>query len=63
MFHTTRALVLREVRYKEADRILTLFTDSDGKQPDGGCDSTIDVLRDDALWEPRQMDGERGEPC
>lgn len=31
MFHTTRALVLREVRYKEADRILTLFTDSDGK--------------------------------
>ena len=31
MFHTTRALVLREVRYKEADRILTLFTDTDGK--------------------------------
>ena len=31
MFLTTRALVLREVRYKEADRILTLFTDSDGK--------------------------------
>ena len=31
MFHTTRALVLREVRYKEADRILTLFTDSDGR--------------------------------
>ena len=23
MFHTTRALVLREVRYKEADRILS----------------------------------------
>ncbi len=31
MFHTTHALVLREVRYKEADRILTLFTDTDGK--------------------------------
>lgn len=31
MYHTTHALVLREVRYKEADRILTLFTDSDGK--------------------------------
>ena len=26
-----KALVLREVRYKEADRILTLLTDSDGK--------------------------------
>lgn len=31
MFHTTQALVLREVRYKEADRILTLFTADDGK--------------------------------
>ena len=31
MFKTTKALVLREVRYKEADRILTLLTDSDGK--------------------------------
>lgn len=31
MFNTTKALVLREVRYKEADRILTLFTDRDGK--------------------------------
>lgn len=31
MFNTTNALVLREVRYKEADRILTLFTASDGK--------------------------------
>ena len=31
MFHTTQALVLREVRYKEADRILTLFSASDGK--------------------------------
>jgi len=31
MFKTTKALVLREVRYKEADRILTLFTASDGK--------------------------------
>lgn len=31
MFHTTHALVLREARYKEADRILTLFTDTDGK--------------------------------
>ncbi len=31
MFKTTKALVLREVRYKEADRILTLLTESDGK--------------------------------
>lgn len=31
MFKTVNALVLREVRYKEADRILTLLTDTDGK--------------------------------
>ena len=31
MFNTTKALVLREVRYKEADRILTLLTESEGK--------------------------------
>lgn len=31
MYKTTKALVLREVRYKEADRILTLLTDTDGK--------------------------------
>jgi DNA repair protein RecO (recombination protein O) len=31
MFKTTKALVLREVRYKEADRILTLLTESGGK--------------------------------
>ena len=31
MFVTTRALVLREVKYKEADRILTLFTADNGK--------------------------------
>lgn len=31
MFNTTKALVLREVRYKEADRILTLFTSDGGK--------------------------------
>jgi len=31
MFKTINALVLREVRYKEADRILTLLTDTDGK--------------------------------
>lgn len=31
MFNTTKALVLRQVRYKEADRILTLLTQSDGK--------------------------------
>ena len=31
MFNTTKALVLREVHYKEADRILTLLTESDGK--------------------------------
>ena len=31
MFKTVNALVLREARYKEADRILTLLTDTDGK--------------------------------
>mgnify|MGYP000221066213 FL=1 len=31
MFTTTDALVLREVRYKEADRILTLLTSTEGK--------------------------------
>lgn len=32
MFKTTKALVLREVRYKEADRILTILTEDEGKQ-------------------------------
>ncbi len=31
MFQTTRGLVLREVRYKEADKILTVLTQSEGK--------------------------------
>lgn len=31
MFSTTRGLVLREVRYKEADRILTVLTEDRGK--------------------------------
>ena len=31
MFQTTKGLILREVRYKEADRILTILTESDGK--------------------------------
>lgn len=31
MYKTTRALVLREVKYKEADKILTVLTDTDGK--------------------------------
>ncbi|MEA4946419.1 MAG: DNA repair protein RecO [Oscillospiraceae bacterium] len=31
MFRTTKGLVVREVRYKEADRILTVLTESDGK--------------------------------
>ena len=31
MFKTVRALVLREVKYKEADKILTLLTPTDGK--------------------------------
>ena len=31
MFQTTRGLILREVRYKEADRILTILTESEGK--------------------------------
>jgi DNA repair protein RecO (recombination protein O) len=31
MFKTTKALVLREVKYKDADKILTVLTESDGK--------------------------------
>lgn len=31
MFLTTKGLVLREVRYKEADRILTILTETEGK--------------------------------
>ena len=31
MFNTTKGLILREARYKEADRILTILTESDGK--------------------------------
>ena len=31
MFLTTKALVLREVKYKEADKILTLLTEREGK--------------------------------
>lgn len=31
MFNTTRGLVLREVRYKEADKLLTVLTESEGK--------------------------------
>ena len=31
MYHTTNALVLREVKYKAADKILTLLTDDMGK--------------------------------
>lgn len=31
MFKTTRGLILREVKYKEADRILTILTEDMGK--------------------------------
>lgn len=31
MFLTTRGLVLREVRYKESDKILTVLTQHEGK--------------------------------
>lgn len=31
MFKSTRALVLREVKYKEADKILTVLTEDEGK--------------------------------
>ena len=32
MYQTTRALVLREVKYKEADKLLTVLTERDGKR-------------------------------
>lgn len=31
MFNTTKALVLRETKYRDADKILTVLTESDGK--------------------------------
>lgn len=31
MFATTRGIVLREVKYKDADKILTILTDTEGK--------------------------------
>ena len=31
MFQTTKGLILREVRYKEADRMLTVLTETEGK--------------------------------
>ena len=31
MFKTTKALILREVKYKEADKVLTVLTPEDGK--------------------------------
>ena len=31
MFLTTKALVLRETKYKEADKILTVLTEREGK--------------------------------
>ncbi|MEG1108068.1 MAG: recombination protein O N-terminal domain-containing protein, partial [Oscillospiraceae bacterium] len=31
MYKTTRALILREVKYKEADKILTVLTEDEGK--------------------------------
>ena len=32
MYETTKALILREVRYKESDRILTVLTPAEGKR-------------------------------
>ena len=31
MFQTTKGLILREVRYKESSRILTILTETEGK--------------------------------
>ena len=31
MFHTTRGLILREAKYKESDKILTILTETEGK--------------------------------
>ena len=48
MFTTTDALVLREVRYKEADRILTLLTSAEGKI----SVKARGALRKAAAWPP-----------
>lgn len=59
MFLTTQGLVLREVRYKEADKILTVLTQHEGKvtvrargalrkgQPHHGGDAAADVFGHD----------------
>ena len=31
MYHTTRGLILREAKYKESDKILTILTETEGK--------------------------------
>ena len=60
MFLTTRGLVLREVRYKEADKILTVLTQHEGKvtvrarraaqgQPHHGGDAAADLFGHDDL--------------
>ena len=42
MFLTTRGLVLREVRYKESDKILTVLTQHEGNA--NRLDDIINVL-------------------
>ena len=73
MFKTVKALVLREVRYKEADRILTLFTDTDGKisakargalrkgSKTAAATQQLTYSEMTLFFQQRKMDRERGE--
>ena len=44
MFLTTKALVLREVRYRESDKILTILTEKEGKL-------TVNARQENGLWD------------
>ena len=59
MFKTVNALVLREVRYKEADRILTLLTDTDGKITVKARGALRKSSKTAAFRQFRPLDGER----
>lgn len=72
MFLTTRGLVLREAKYKESDKILTILTAEEGKltvkargvartrSKDIRGHAALRLCRVHPLRQPRHVDGERG---
>ena len=65
MFVTVKGLVLRQVRYKEADRILTLLTDTEGKltvKARGALrkGSKMGAASQDLCWSEFTLFGNRG---